>query len=384
MVGGSVVYSAIYTRDKLGRIESKKENILGQVSTFIYGYDLAGRLVSVNKDGQINSYQFDDNGNRIGGTVRNKAISAQYDEQDRMVSYSGMQFTHTPTGDLASEINNSTGEISSFQYDIFGGLRSVSKSNKPVVTFKYDGENHRVAKFVDGVFNKGYLYNTYGELVGELDENKQLIAQYVYVTGTHSPDYMFKGGRDYMFVKDQLGSIRLVVDMETGDIAQKITYDEFGVVLENTNPGFQVFGYAGGLTDTNTNLVKFGARDYSAEYGRWIEKDPIQFDGGDSNLFGYVSQDPINHIDPRGLASKKYPLPPSGDDDDDDEPIPKIPEPNAGSAIADVILIKLCSEGKANKYLCHEKYGFPLPEEPKPSPSPVIKCNPILQCCPKN
>lgn len=30
-------------------------------------------------------------------------------------------------------------------------------------------------------------------------------------------------------------------------------------------------------------------------------KDPIGFDGGDSNLYGYVLQDPINFVDPSGL-----------------------------------------------------------------------------------
>ena len=37
--------------------------------------------------------------------------------------------------------------------------------------------------------------------------------------------------------------------------------------------------------------------------GRWLSKDPILFDGGDVNLFGYVANDPINWIDPSGLDS---------------------------------------------------------------------------------
>ena len=47
---------------------------------------------------------------------------------------------------------------------------------------------------------------------------------------------------------------------------------------------------------------RFGARDYDAETGRWTAKDPILFDGGDSNLYGYVLQDPANGIDPSGLV----------------------------------------------------------------------------------
>jgi hypothetical protein len=47
--------------------------------------------------------------------------------------------------------------------------------------------------------------------------------------------------------------------------------------------------------------VRFGARDYDAETGRWTAKDPILFAGGDTNLYGYVLNDPISYIDPRGL-----------------------------------------------------------------------------------
>ena len=72
------------------------------------------------------------------------------------------------------------------------------------------------------------------------------------------------------------------------------------MVLQDSNPGFQPFGFAGGLFDTDTGLVRFGARDYDARTGRWTSKDPIRFGGGDSNLFGYVLGDPVNFIDPTG------------------------------------------------------------------------------------
>ncbi len=68
-----------------------------------------------------------------------------------------------------------------------------------------------------------------------------------------------------------------------------------------TSPGFQPFGFAGGLYDPDTKLTHFGAREYDASVGRWLTKDPILFAGGDTNLYGYVLQDPINWIDPSGL-----------------------------------------------------------------------------------
>lgn len=85
------------------------------------------------------------------------------------------------------------------------------------------------------------------------------------------------------------------------DSALDTTFDEFGNVLNDTNPGFQPFGFAGGLYDADTGLVRFGARDYDAETGRWTAKDPSLFDGGDTNLYGYVLGDPLNVSDPSGL-----------------------------------------------------------------------------------
>ncbi|WP_209262649.1 RHS repeat-associated core domain-containing protein [Thiorhodococcus minor] len=80
-------------------------------------------------------------------------------------------------------------------------------------------------------------------------------------------------------------------------------YDVWGVVTRDTNPGFQPFGFAGGLYEPETGLVRFGARDYDPYTGRWLGKDPIGFEGG-VNLFGYVDNDPANWIDSRGLAPK--------------------------------------------------------------------------------
>jgi len=72
---------------------------------------------------------------------------------------------------------------------------------------------------------------------------------------------------------------------------QRMDYDDWGNVTSDTNPGFQPFGFAGGIYDRDTNLTRFGARDYDPETGRWTAKDPIKFDGGDSNLYGYVLSD---------------------------------------------------------------------------------------------
>ncbi|WP_454725883.1 RHS repeat-associated core domain-containing protein [Delftia acidovorans] len=83
---------------------------------------------------------------------------------------------------------------------------------------------------------------------------------------------------------------------------QRLEYDGWGRVLSDSSPGWQPFEIAGGLYDPDTELTWFGARDYDAETGRWTAKDPILFEGGDTNLYGYVLQDPVNWIDSTGLC----------------------------------------------------------------------------------
>ncbi len=114
------------------------------------------------------------------------------------------------------------------------------------------------------------------------------------------PAYVVKGTATYRVLTDHLGSPRLVVDAATGVVVQRRDYDAWGTVTLDTNHGFQPFGFAGGLDDPDTGLVRFGARDYDPQVGRWTAKDPIDFDGGDTNLYAYVVGDPINHVDPYG------------------------------------------------------------------------------------
>lgn len=110
---------------------------------------------------------------------------------------------------------------------------------------------------------------------------------------------MFKDGTNYRIVSDHLGSVRIVVNAQTGAVVQRLDYDAWGNVTQDTNPGFQPFGYAGGIYDGDTGLVRFGGRDYDPKVGRWTTKDPIGFGGG-LNHYAYVSNDTINYVDVTG------------------------------------------------------------------------------------
>ena len=125
-------------------------------------------------------------------------------------------------------------------------------------------------------------------------------------------------GRTVLHRRDNQGSVRLVVDAATGVVAQRLDYDSFGRVIRDTNPGFQPFGFQGGLYDPDTGLVEFCCRWYDAQTGRWISKDPILLDGG-WNVYAFCDNDPVNRTDPSGLCenerggiSDKFIVTPSG------------------------------------------------------------------------
>jgi RHS repeat-associated protein len=86
------------------------------------------------------------------------------------------------------------------------------------------------------------------------------------------------------------------------NVIKRIEYDSFGNIIADTNKDFKIpIGFAGGLNDLDTGLIRFGYRDYDPDVGRWTAKDPIGFAGGDTDLYGYVLNDPIILRDPWGL-----------------------------------------------------------------------------------
>jgi len=164
---------------------------------------------------------------------------------------------------------------------------------------------------VNGSLTQGFLYQDDLRPVAELDASGNVISRFVYGEKPNVPEYFTKGGNTYRIITDHLGSPRLIINTADGTIAQRMDYDEFGNILQDTNPGLQPFGFAGGLYDRDTKLVRFGARDYDPETGRWTAKDPIRFDGGDTNLYTYVLNNPLRWIDSTGFEATA-PTAPSG------------------------------------------------------------------------
>ncbi|MFZ5503509.1 MAG: RHS repeat-associated core domain-containing protein [Pseudomonadota bacterium] len=294
--GTSALINDTYSYDTLGRITTKTEMLAGVTDTWTYNYDLAGRLQTVTKNGiTVESYGYDANGNRLS---RN-GVSGTYDDQDRLLAWAGNTYTYTANGELHTKTN--AAGVTNYTYDVYGNLKAVTLPDGTPITYLTDGRNRRIGKQINGTTTQGFLYQDQLRIAAELDATNTVVSRFVYGTRINVPEYMIKSGTMYRIITDHLGSVRLVVNTTDGSIAQRLDYDSYGNVTTDTNPGFQPFGFAGGLYDNDTKLTRFGARDYDAESGRWTAKDPIGFNGGDSNLYAYTANDPINFIDPLGL-----------------------------------------------------------------------------------
>ena len=129
---------------------------------------------------------------------------------------------------------------------------------------------------------------------------------FVYATRANIPDYIVKKSGSsqitYRVIADHLGTPRLLVNVASGAVAHRLDLDEWGnVTSENGDTTLHPFGFAGGVWDRETALVRFGARDYDAETGRWTARDPIGLAAGDTNLYAYAGNNPLNLRDPNGL-----------------------------------------------------------------------------------
>jgi RHS repeat-associated protein len=307
--GESVSYAAVYqgtgllgvqyVYDNLGRVVTKTETIEGVARTFGYTYDAVGRLRGVGVDGSTTTYSYDANGNRSSFTGPGGTVNATYDVRDRLLQYGATTYGYSASGERLWKANG--GQTTTYTYDVLGNLIQVALPDGTQVAYVLDGLGRRLGKKVGGTVVQGWLYQDDLRPVAELDGAGVLVSRFVYGNRGNVPDYMVKGNATYRIIADHLGSPRLVVNTATGGVEQRMEYDEFGRVTFDDKPGFQPFGFAGGLYDQNTKLVRFGARDYDAEAGRWTTRDPLLFLGDQVNLYVYVGNDPVNLIDPTGL-----------------------------------------------------------------------------------
>jgi RHS repeat-associated protein len=299
---GAPLISEQYTRDRDGRITMRVETIDGTTSVFTYTYDARGRLVAVTKDGAaFASYGYDANGNRITWSRAGETRSASYDDGDRLLALGDATFAYSQNGERLSSSD------AIYAFDALGNLVEATRSGT-TIAYILVGHDRRIGKRIGGTLVQGFLYDDLLRPIAELSGSGAVVSRFVYANG-RVPTSMIRGGATYRILSDERGSPRLVVAAATGAIVQRMDYDELGNVLADTNPGFQPFGFASGLYDRDTRLTHFGAREYDAATGTWLSADPLGFASGDTNMYAYCGADPINHIDPTGLAEEHYNIP---------------------------------------------------------------------------
>jgi len=143
------------------------------------------------------------------------------------------------------------------------------------------------------------------KLIGEYNSDGSVKNEYIYLNGTplavisrHSV-LDTESNKVYYIHTDHLGTPRRLAD-ENGAIVWSWESKAFGDDEAVGNMAFNL-RFAGQYFDNETSMHYNINRDYNPKTGRYIESDPIGFDGG-VNSYGYVAGNPLGAVDELGLA----------------------------------------------------------------------------------
>lgn len=284
-LGGTALYTSTLTRDAAGRVIGEEE-VLGGARSRQWSYDAAGRLVEAWQDGAlVGFWSYDLDGQRVEADGAAEVV----DGRGRVVASAGADWSWDGDGRLVG------GPGMALSWDAMGSLQAAELGDTRI-TWEHDALDRPIARRIDGELDRGWLWG--GErLMATLTPEGEVDAVFVYGTWSHVPDLMLRDGQTWRIVTDHRASVRLVVDADTGEIAQRLDYDAWGRVTFDSNPGWQPFGFAGGLYEPEAGLVRFGARVYVPTIGRWASPDSRGLPG---DAYVYSGNDPIGRFDPDG------------------------------------------------------------------------------------
>src|SRR5690625_2532982 len=93
------------------------------------------------------------------------------------------------------------------------------------------------------------------------------------------------------------------VETATLSVSGRADYGAFGEPVMRTGAAREMpFGFSTKYTDFETDLLYYGYRYYSPSMGRFLNRDPIEEEGG-LNLYAFVGNDPMNRWDYLGLEA---------------------------------------------------------------------------------
>ena len=199
---------------------------------------------------------------------------------------------------------------------VTGLAYSANRTQLGNLTYAYDADGRRTSKTINGATTQ-FLgacpprkrrdgLNPVQELDGAAPPNVTANL----LTGLGIDEYFTRtdASGTMAFLADALGSTVGLVN-SAGGIDTSYTYQPFGATTVNgtsANP----YQFTGREND-GASLYYYRARYYSPTFQRFIAQDPIGFAGGDANLYAYVGNDPLNHVDPRGTESQTGPIQPA-------------------------------------------------------------------------
>ena len=128
--------------------------------------------------------------------------------------YGTTTYDYTLNGELKTKTETGN-KITHYNYDVLGNLRSVTLPTTPATTIEYlvDGIGRRVSRKANGT-TKRWLYRDGLKPVAELNGAGALVSTFVYASSPITPDFMIRGGKTYRILTDQLGSPRLVINVD--------------------------------------------------------------------------------------------------------------------------------------------------------------------------
>jgi RHS repeat-associated protein len=299
-VGGEEIYDEELGYDAAGRLVARTEHAAGVTHEYAYAYDPAGQLLDVRRDGTlVERYAYDGDGNRTSREAGAATETVTFDADDRLQARDATAYTYDAAGFLTGR------GADTFIHSGRGELLSATVGGA-TVTYGHDGMGRRVTRTEGGATEQYFYGNTADALqvtamrtaAGRLD---------VFFYDDAGRLYAIQRGTERFYVAtDQVGSPRVVSD-EDGTVVKEIGYDAYGRVMSDSAPAFVLpIGFAAGLADPGTGLVRFGMRDYDPQAGRWTTPDPLMFAGGERNLYAYAGNSPVAQVDRVGLGSGSF------------------------------------------------------------------------------
>lgn len=197
--------------------------------------------------------------------------------------------------------NTTSGDgIKTYKWDAENRLIEVDYvggTNKTV--FTYDAFSHRIttAETVGGVTTT--TRNLWcGDRICQTRTSADVVTARIHPEG----EYIVTGTKKYVYMPDQLGSVRDIVDATTGTTVGAIDDSPYGKPTRTWGTVTPLYQYAGTAYHANSGINLATYRAVDGVTGRWLNRDPIRESGG-INLYSYAGANPINLLDPSGLQS---------------------------------------------------------------------------------